>query len=827
MAYGLAIACGAALTVLLIGCYRTWGAGSAAARMLRRALLLVAPLFLMSLLFSVHQAWFAATADIVRSSTTIGQLEDAIARVGRPAALQAALRGWNAAAPAAALLVLAVLALVRPGLPRSRMGRGAEAGVGAAYVVVTAIVAGALLGQDAVQDIDAGIARLQAHIEDIESKARDHRRDVEQEAREIVRDALLEALDVASIQEQLDTVRASLSAARDEFEPYRELLQPVADGFRGATLEADFAATWGGVRGAVDALHRDRKPVEAAIPRAGRAGWSTLRIYEAGTEFRNYRLSRPRAEAGELHDVVAKVFDVVFSEGGRTELDAALDVDRGYPLTPLVVSLVEVWHEPLKPVLAAQAEALFDATVTQRQPFAVAAAAARAQVREAMTPLEAQMRPGLDEVARRLRRLHGEAARLPRSFRRFAEAAFPKRLQAFRAAWRRLLSFPSPAARRAAAALRLQAEAALDALSDPLGRHELLAAYERTMHTLARGVNDPARYQALLRLEQQHFDTREFARFTRDHVEATLAARGAEVNGRPVKGEALAHMEGRSQWLEAHRLAVEALLPEGEGDWRPEDRERILSHLALDLQFLVRAIHEDFKPETYTPAALRDRIRAYGRIAAALEPAAPQGGDSVDSAFGNIIGSSAKGALRFEVVDLIARAEARLRLMPPGAAGGTIADEEQRLPAPSAVSLQLAGLLRAERNLIAVYQNASEDRYVQALLGLWLESDRQPELGATVSAIAVASIADDSERLRVPAQGALGALRRLVRQSKDKAQELALLRRDLAALESPDAALSEVSATLLAQFLSLQKQIRHAWTETRRKLHIRGAQRSR
>ena len=827
MAYGLAIACGAVFGVLVIGCYRTRSAGSVLARILRRALLFIAPLFLALLLFSVHQAWFTATVDIVRSSTTIGQLEDAVSRVGRPAALQAALRGWNAAVPAAGLLVLAVLAFVGPGMARLGMGRRTRAGVGVAYVVITAFLAGALLGQEAVRDIDAGIARLQAHVDDIESKARDLRQDVEQEAREIVRGALLKTLDVASIQEQLDAVRVSLGAARQEIEPYAELLQPVADGFRGATLESDFANTWEGVRRTVDALHWDRKPVEAAIPRAGRAAWSTLRIYEAGAELRNDRLSRSKAEAGELQDVVAKVFDVAFTAAGRTELDAALDVDRGYPLAPLVVSLVEVWHEPLKPVVTAQAEALFDATVTQGQPFAAAAAAARAQAREAMTPLEAHLQPGLDKVARRLQRLQGEAARLPQSFRRFAEAAFPKRLQAFRGAWRRLLSFSSPAAARAAAALRMQAEAALDAVSDPLGKHELLAEYERTLQTLARGVNDPARYQALLRLEQRHFDTRDFARFTRDHVESRLAARGAEVNGRPARGEALARAEARSQWLEAHRLAVEGLLPGGEGDWRPADRERILHHLALEVQFLVRAVSEDFKPETYTAAALRDRIRAYGRVAAALEPVALQGGDIVDSAFGNIIGSSARGALRFQVVDLIARAEARLRLMPSDMSGGSIADEGQRRPEPSAVSLELAELLRAERNLIAVYQNASEERYVQALLGVWEEADRRPELGAMISAVVVASIEDDSERLRVPAQGALQALRRLVRQSTDRAQELARLERGLAGLESPDAALNEVFATSHEQFLSLQGQIRHAWTETRRKLHIRGAQRSR
>ena len=223
----------------------------------------------------------------------------------------------------------------------------------------------------------------------------------------------------------------------------------------------------------------------------------------------------------------------------------------------------------------------------------------------------------------------------------------------------------------------------------------------------------------------------------------------------------------------------------------------------------MRAIAESYKPETYTPDALRDRIRAYAALAAALEPAALAGGDVIDSAFGNLTGSSARGALRFEVVDRIARAEARLRL------------------APSAAALQLADLLRAERNLIAVYQNASEDRYVQALLGLWQEADRRPERGARISALALAGIEDDSRRLNAPAHGALRALRRLVQRSQDTALELARLRRDPARLDETDAALADAYAATRAQFLALQEQIRHDWAQARRRLHIRGAQRSR
>ena len=125
MAYGLAIACGAALAALLVGCYLGRGAGSPVARLLRRGWLFLAPLFLVSLLFSLHQLRLQAAADIVRPAATIGQLEDAIARVGMPPALQAPLREANGTALAAALLGLAVLAFVRPRTPRLGLGRRA------------------------------------------------------------------------------------------------------------------------------------------------------------------------------------------------------------------------------------------------------------------------------------------------------------------------------------------------------------------------------------------------------------------------------------------------------------------------------------------------------------------------------------------------------------------------------------------------------------------------------------------------------------------------------------------------------------------------------
>ena len=158
---------------------------------------------------------------------------------------------------------------------------------------------------------------------------------------------------------------------------------------------------------------------------------------------------------------------------------------------------------------------------------------------------------------------------------------------------------------------------------------------------------------------------------------------------------------------------------------------------------------------------------------------------------------------------LIARAEARLRL------------------AQSEASLQLADVLWQERDRLAVYQNGSEDKYIEAVFDLWHEADLNPERGAAVSETVVDSIEADSRRLEVPAVGAVRTLRRLVKQSKDKAREVARLRREVAALKAPNAALDKALSVAHAEFLWLQEQIRRDWAKTRRQLHVSAAYRSR
>ena len=813
MAYELTIACGVAFAAVLVGRYITRGADSITARVVRRALLFLGPLFLVALLFSLHHYWLGATADIIRTGTTIGQLENAIAKVQLPPLLHATLQGQNAIALVIGLIVLAALLFVKPGAPHLGVGKGVAAGVGAVYVVVTMIISGALLGHATMRDIDARVERLKAQVDDIERKTTVYKAEIEDAAREIVKEALIEALDVASIQAQLDAVRTSLRAAQEEIEPYRYLFQSAERPFGGDSLESDFADTWRGIQNAITEMHWDRKPARAAIPDAGRSAWSTLRLYEASTDLRNYKLARPKETASELHDTIANTFDVVYAAAGKPDFAATLEIRHGYPLAPLVVSLVDVWYEPLKALSATQAETLFHATVAERQPFADVAASARTQAREAMTRLKADLQPGLERVARDLRRLEGEAARLPQSFRRFAERTYPERLQAFRSNWHRVLSFSTPAAARAATALREQTEALLDVPADPFEKHEQLTTYEQTLQTLAGRVDDNSRYQALLRFEQQLLDgqpgTRAFARFTKEHVESRLAARREAKNGGLAEGESLAELEVRSQWLETHRLAAAGLLDDTDTAWEPGDRERILRHLALDLQFFTHAIRERYKPETYTTDELRKRIRRYSKLASALEPESLQGGEFVDTISGNLTGRSAKGALRFEIVYSVARAEARLRL------------------SPSKASLQLADILRQERDLIAVYQNGSEGSYVKALFDLWQEADLQPELGAQVSETIVDSIEEDSKQRKVPAVGAVRALRRLVQQSKDKAREVTRLRQKLAALETSDASLNKALTVSYAQFVWLQEQIRRDWAKTRRQLHISAAYRSR
>ena len=827
MAYELTIACGVALAALLTIGLITRGAASLLARLVRRALLFLLPFFLVWLLVLLYRCWLKATTDIIKAGTTIGQLEAVIALVQVPAPLHEALQGQNAVALGIGLIGLAGLAFVRLGIPHLGIGKEAATGVAAVYAVVTAIAAGVFFGHGAVRDIDARIERLRGHIDDVERKASDYKKGAEEAVREIVKDALIEVLDVASIQEQLNATRARLRAAQDEIEPYGELLQTDEHRSVDTTLESDFADTWHGIRKTLNTLHWNRKFVRPVIPEVGRSDWSTLRFYEASTDLRNDKLSRPKKEPSELRDVVAKTFDIVLAADGRPDVDAVLAVGHSHPLAPLVVSLVDVWYEPLKALSTTQAEALFDATVTQRQPFADAAAVAQKQVHEAVASLRTDLQPALEQVTGGLQRLQGQIARLPQTYRRLAEESYPQRLQTFRLTWHRLLSFPSPGATRAATVLRQQIEAILEAQSDPFRKHAQLAAYEQTLQTLAGRLDDSSRYQALLRFEQQHSDTRTFARFTKEHVESRLATLPELRNARPAETESLAVLEAQSQWLETHRLAVAGMLDDPESEWEPETRDRTLRHLAFDLQFVTRAIRENYKPETYTPVELRKRLRAYSRLAAALEPVVLEGVEFRDTLAENFTGHSRRGALRFQVVDLIARIEARLRLTPTGIYQKVTAAAGQLQLVPSATSLQLADLLRAERDHIAVYQNRSEESYVAALSGLWQEADQQPERGAKVSAIVVASLEDDSRRLKVPAAGALRALRRLVQQSKDIAQEVTRLGQELTTLETPDAALNKAFTASHQQFLRLQEQIRQGWAKTRRQLHIRAANRSR
>ena len=715
MVYALTAVCGVVLVTLSICCYLTRQADSPIARALRRAFLFVVPLFLAALLFSVHQQWLLATADSVNSSTTIGQIETAIERVQLPYFLHAILHWGSTAVPVAWLLLLAFLPFVKTGTPFLGMDRRAAVALGAAHAAATLLVSGVVLGQGAAQNIDARVARLQGYIEDVERKAATFKADLEDTARRIVREGLIETLGTAGLQGQIDALRDSLRGAQEEIEPYREVLRDTDQRFRGDTLATDFGNAWSDVRRTLNDLHWNRRRPAVTVPDTGRSTWSTLRIYEASAELRNFRLSRSKEEPSALHDMIAKTFDIVYAEGGRADLSSALQVPLGHPLAPLVGSLVDVWYEPLNVLSRAQAEALFHATVGRRQSFADAVEAARAEVGQAIEPLRSALQPGLDDVALSLQRLRNEASRLPQSYRRFADNVYPQRLKAFRRTWHRLLSFSTPDAARAATVLQQQTEAILEAPADPIEKHRQIAAYEQTLQTVARQVDENSRYQALLQLEQQVLEgkpeARNFARFTKRHVESRLLGQRRAGNGAGRVRESLAELETLSELQETHRLAESGLLNDPASERDPGSRERIVQHLNFDLAFMTRAILEQYRPEVYTAQYFRTRLRRYAKLAQDLEPAFAQGGEFVDTISGNLTGRSAKGAMRFEIVHLIAKSEARLRL------------------APSEASLKLADLLREERDLLAVYQNGSDDRYVQALFELWHEADRQPEQG--------------------------------------------------------------------------------------------------
>ena len=827
MPYASTIAGAGVIAVLLTLRFMARDAGSLPAILARRALLFLAPTFVVSLLFSLHRYWLGIATDVVGTRTTIGQLEGVIARVQAIMPLHEALRGHNAVALAITMCVLAALAFVRPRVPRLGIGKWAATGAAVAYGLAAILTASAFFGHGAALEADHRMALLQGHVDDIERKASDYKKDMEEEAKEIVRNALSRALDVASLQGQLDAVRAGRRAAEEEIAPYRELLPTNAPGLGSATLTSDFSDQWSGIRRAVDTLHLNRRFVRPGIRDVGRSEWSTLHFYRVAADFRNDRLSRPERASTELQDVVGKIFDVVTSEGGRAHLDAAIEGSSGHPLAPLVTSLVDVWQEPLNALWKAQAEALFDGTVAQRHPYADAAAAARAQVREAVALLTTDLRPGLERLAGGLRRLQGEIDRLPQAYRQLAEDSYPRRLQSFRSTWNRLLGFPAPGARRAATDLRLRLESKLAAQGQPLGKHAQLAAFVRALHGLAGRLGDSSRYQALLQLEQQHLSARAFARFALKEAESRLAAGPAFDNDRRVEEEPLAVLEAHSQWQETHRLAVAAVLDDGESEWTPGVRDRVLGHLALELRFVARAIGENFKPQTYTPDYLKNRVRGYVRLATALEPVALQGVDSQDTFVRNFTGRSGRDVLRFQVVDLIAGFEAELRLRPTDTYQKVTSAGGQLQLVPSATSQQLADILRVERDRIAVFRNRSEEAYLKALSELWKEADRKPEDGARVSGIVVATLEGDSRRMQVPAVGAFRALRVLVQESADRAQEAARLEQELAALETPDAVLEKALAGSRGQFLWLQEQIRHESAKLRRQLHIRAANRAR
>ena len=160
MALALAIACGVVLAALLTGCYVTRRTDSAVARAVRRTLLIVVPLFLAALLFSLHEQWLLATVDIVKSSTTIGQIEAAIDRVRLPAFLHATLLRSNPVLPLAGLVLLAILPFVKSGTPYLGRGKRAARALGAVYVAFTFFLASLLLGHGSAQSVDAELTRL-------------------------------------------------------------------------------------------------------------------------------------------------------------------------------------------------------------------------------------------------------------------------------------------------------------------------------------------------------------------------------------------------------------------------------------------------------------------------------------------------------------------------------------------------------------------------------------------------------------------------------------------------------------------------------------------
>ncbi|MDE0205093.1 MAG: hypothetical protein OXP66_03590, partial [Candidatus Tectomicrobia bacterium] len=175
MPYALTIAGAGVIAVLLTLRCMAGGAESLPAILARRALLFLAPTFVVSLLFSLHRYWLEVATDGVGPSTTIGQLEGVMARVQVTMPLQEVLQGHNGVVPAIGMGVLAALAFVRLRVPWLGIGRGAATGVAVVYALAAILTAGASFGRGAALDADHRIALLQGHVDDIERKASDYK----------------------------------------------------------------------------------------------------------------------------------------------------------------------------------------------------------------------------------------------------------------------------------------------------------------------------------------------------------------------------------------------------------------------------------------------------------------------------------------------------------------------------------------------------------------------------------------------------------------------------------------------------------------------------
>lgn len=816
MVYGLTIASGAVLIVVVIGLYTRRDGDAFMPLLLRHALTFLLPFFLVALFYAIFHYWLVATSDIVRTTTTMAELGRVIAQLQFFHFIRYA-EVYSPFVILIWLILLGALPFVGARLQFLRISKMVSTTIGVVYIGLTLVVAFAFFGQPTNKVMAEQTAQLNAHMDTIERKAAPYKREVEDLIRGIVKEGLIDVIGVDTTAEQLHAIQPIIGATQKRIAVHEADFDTPHKPFAVDTFDEDFTGKWRRIQGKIDTLYRERKPSKSDIPDVGRHTWSTLRFDVAGINLRSYKPARAHKVSSGVHTMIEKTFDVVFASKRPPNLRAAIGADAVHPVDLLVLLLEDPLYEPVKALLGEQSTTLFRETIVHERQAQDVISAVSTDIQDAMRALKAQLKPRLERIASSVHHVKEEARRIqqhtPLELRQYAESIYTERLQQFQHTWQRNAHFASiPSATETALALRHRLETNLVDTDDPIARLKQLTTYERELHPLSSVADDMSRYQTLVQLESAHLRTREFARFVAQHVETFLPAH-QDVWGtmREGMGQAMSveEMAAYSRLLTTRWKAHVAVTDVANGDARAQrkqaTRQDVLKSIEFDAQLFGRAIQEGYKADVYTTTALKERVQEQVKVAQLLEPLTAEG-EFVDTATGRWNGTSGKGALRVEIVDTLSRAAARLRI-------------------EHGYENSAADVMRELSYAISIFRNLSESGYVKALVELWQEADRQPQAGVRVAERLIQALEAESIKYKVPAVGAFREMRQLVGKARQKAQEMARIRQELATTnqEPSNRDLSNSLAQSNTVFLGLQQKARTTWVETRRQLWSRAS----